>query len=171
MLKPSPSSVPLYLVSSNFCTISEQELAEFLIKNGSLQRVILALAATNNLDCQGRPNLRPVYRYTDATTGNYFYSTDRNPPTENAYSFNGVAFYAVTTANECEASVPLNRYWLRNKYVYATDPTVHVKIIKDGGRLDGIVCYVWPNPTVVVKPSCPINPGNFLLFHFHYESL
>lgn len=150
-------------MSPNFCTISEREISEFLIKIGTVQQTILAMAATNSLDCTGKANLRPVYRFYNEPTLNYFYSTDSSPNSE--YSFDGIAFYAATTLNECGAAIPLHKYFLKSRYVFTTDKTNGKAIINAGGRYDGIVCYVWPNETQVTTPppdeNCPVNPGKF----------
>lgn len=145
-----PETVPLHRLlnsrtGNHFYTSSADEANNAVSAFRYTYQGIAGSVATNPTECL----LKPVYRLFKAgKREDHFYTTNDFEATTAAANFGyvreGIAYYCASALNECGATLAFNRYYQGNDHLYTTDLTEGHQIAANGGRFEGIMCYIWP---------------------------
>lgn len=154
-------SVPLYELfqvktETYFYTVSLSEINDAVKNRGFIRNNITALVATSRTDCKKGNSLVPVQRYFNSECSDYLYQlqTDEvHGGNKEEYSSEGIVFYGAATQKQCDATLPLYRFWNGKHHIYTTDLVDGKTRAGPNGINEGIICYIWPAPNTSAPPT------------------
>jgi hypothetical protein len=139
-------------VDEHFYTIYPEEVLA-VYKGGWTYQGIEARVAINGGDCHCNPDgFKPVYRlvWANANRMDHFYTASLAEADEfvakKAYGKEGQEFFCSTVQGESGATLPLYRYLRAGgiDHFYTVSLEQGNGIVAQGGKAEGILCYVWP---------------------------